>query len=304
MRQRSTSAEHHDAVARRLARLSDELADSGESVLPAEPLPPAAGGEWWAEATRISAARRPLALVPEQPSTVPSELPVPGRHAARRPSRVAEVLPTTLRGAGGLTPTHVSVVAVLVALGLVFTMWWVIRSDPAAPVTAPVTAPGMSQPTSAADLVEPAPGALAETKVTVDVAGRVRHPGIVVLSDGSRVVDALERAGGARPGVDLTAVNLARKLVDGEQILIGLPGVAPVAPPAAGGSTGLPPPLVDLNLATQSELETLPDIGPVTAASIVGWRDEHGGFSAVTELIEVDGIGQVTLERLTPLVTV
>jgi len=135
------------------------------------------------------------------------------------------------------------------------------------------------------------------------VAGKVRRPGIVVLDLGARVVDALEAAGGARRGVDLSSVNLARVLVDGEQLLVGLPpvgGVAGAAVPTAG-SDG---PLVNLNTATQTELETLPDVGPVTAEAILAWRSEHGGFTAVEELLEVDGIGDATLATIAPHVTV
>ena len=105
--------------------------------------------------------------------------------------------------------------------------------------------------------------------VTVDVAGKVRRPGVRTLPAGSRVVDALERAGGPRGRVDLTGLNLARVLVDGEQILVGKPaapggiaaGVASNAPPSAGS-------LVNLNTATGEQLETLPGVGPVTAEKI------------------------------------
>ncbi len=147
--------------------------------------------------------------------------------------------------------------------------------------------------------------------MTVDVAGRVRRPGIAVLDPGARVVDALDAAGGARPGVDLSTLNLARPLVDGEQILVGRdPAAAPpaaAAPPlpgAAGSDGAASTALVDLNTATASELDSLPEVGPVTAAAIIAWRDEHGGFSAVDELIEVDGIGEVTLSRIAPHATV
>ena len=75
-------------------------------------------------------------------------------------------------------------------------------------------------------------------------------------------------------------------------------------PPPATSGAGAPVALVDLNRATQAELETLPEVGPVTATAIIAWRDEHGGFTAVTELLEVDGIGDATLATLTPLVTV
>jgi len=134
------------------------------------------------------------------------------------------------------------------------------------------------------------------------------------------VVDALKAAGGARPGVDLTGLNLARVLVDGEQVVVG--GAPPNGVAAAsagsmtsGGSSGGSPggpsgapsgptALVNLNTATEAELDTLPDVGPVTAASILTWRDQHGGFSSVDELLEVDGIGEVTLGKLAPYVTV
>jgi competence protein ComEA len=140
--------------------------------------------------------------------------------------------------------------------------------------------------------------------VTVDVAGKVRRPGIVVLPAGSRVVDALDAAGGARPGVDLTSLNLARLLVDGEQVLVGLPvpaGVVGSAVASAAPADGAP---VDLNTATAAELETLPEVGPVTAEAILAWRTEHGGFTAVEELLEVDGIGEATLATIAPHVTV
>ncbi|MFW6775496.1 helix-hairpin-helix domain-containing protein [Nocardioides sp. CPCC 205120] len=135
------------------------------------------------------------------------------------------------------------------------------------------------------------------------------RPGIVVLPAGSRVADAVEAAGGAPPDVDLTGVNLARPLVDGEQVLVGVEG-APAAPPpgvgGAGGAPGAPAAggLVDLNTADEAALDTLPGVGPVTAQAIVEWRASNGGFTSVDELVEVDGIGEATLARLAPLVTV
>jgi competence protein ComEA len=143
--------------------------------------------------------------------------------------------------------------------------------------------------------------------VTVDVAGKVRRPGVATLPAGSRVVDALRRAGGARGGVDLSGLNLARVLVDGEQILVGR-RTAAAAPGglAASASTAAPPAtgtLVNLNTATAEELDTLPGVGPVTAQKILQWRAAHGAFSAVDELLEVDGIGEKTLADLAPLVT-
>jgi len=231
-------------------------------------------------------------------------------------------------------------VALLVAVGALAVAWFVVRGDPEPPTSVAVeqaaastpplaagldpsagTADGAAPVESTAGSVDGAPGSTAgpaaaggTSTVTVDVAGKVRRPGIVVLDAGARVVDALEGAGGARPGVDLVGLNLARLLVDGEQIVVGAPAgaaVAPVTGPATGssgatvpGTTGAPGALVDLNLASQPELEELPEVGPVTAAAIIAWREENGGFSAVTELLEVDGIGDKTLEQLTPLVTV
>jgi len=145
----------------------------------------------------------------------------------------------------------------------------------------------------------------APATVTIDVAGKVRHPGIAVLDTGARVVDAIKAAGGARPGVDLTGLNLARLLVDGEQVVVGgapPSGAAAEAVPSSAASG--PATLVNLNTATETELDTLPDVGPVTAASILQWRDQHGGFTSVDELLEVDGIGEVTLGKLAPYVTV
>ncbi|MFA6299013.1 MAG: ComEA family DNA-binding protein [Nocardioides sp.] len=325
MRSRRSQQEHEQAVSRRLAQLSAELATTRGEVPEAAPavtqvVAPAAGGEWWDGHTRVAPVRAPLVVVPpppEPPADPPAvpTVPVPGRHAARRGRWVgrgllADALPETLRGRVGLGPAQVAVLAVIVALGLAATAWWVVRGDAE---TVPPPAPAIA---AASDLValpvsEPpaetgGAGAGSETTVTVDVAGKVRRPGIAVLDAGARVVDALEAAGGARPGVDLSTLNLARVLVDGEQILVGRPAAA-VVPALPGGvppsDTG-PLTLVDLNRATQAELETLPEVGPVTAAAILAWREEHGGFSAVDELLEVDGIGDATLAQIAPHVTV
>lgn len=227
-------------------------------------------------------------------------------------------MPPTLRGRVLLGPAQVAVVAVLVALGLAVTAWWVVRSDagPAerGPVAAstgalvamepiPSGAPGQTGGTGVPAAVGAGSTATPAT-VTVDVAGKVRRPGIAVLDAGARVVDALAAAGGVRAGVDVTGLNLARVLVDGEQILVGLPqppGVAAAALPTTGPPGGV---LVNLNTADVVQLETLPEVGPVTAASILAWRDTHGGFTSVDELLEVDGIGEATLAKIAPHVTV
>ncbi len=208
-----------------------------------------------------------------------------------------------------LAPAHVAVVAVMVAVALAVTTWWVARDQPVGTAGPPATAGESVEPLLAAATPTASPGAspgAAEGTVTVDVAGKVRRPGIVVLDKGARVTDALSAAGGAKRGVDVTPLNLARVLVDGEQIVVGAPGAAPAPASASGGAVapGATGPLVNLNLASQSELEGLPQVGPVTAQSIIAWRDQRGGFTSVDELLEVDGIGEKTLERLAPYVTV
>ena len=308
MRSRRPSPEHQAAVNRRLALLSAELAAHRPPAVAAEsPEPLDEEVPWWDEHTRVRAS----ATAPSPPSTAPPPapaLPAPGRHAARRGGSrpTGGLVPDTLRGRVLLGPAQLAVVAVLVAVGLAVTCWWLVRGDagppggltaaPAGPLTAvPDPAPVVAATEAAAEGTP--------ATVTVDVAGKVRRPGIAVLDSGARVVDALAAAGGARPGVDLTGLNLARVVVDGEQILVGLPvpsGAAGAAVPSSGQPGG---PLVNLNTATEVELETLPDVGPVTAGAILAWRDQHGGFTSVDELLEVDGIGPATLDRIAPHVT-
>jgi competence protein ComEA len=198
-------------------------------------------------------------------------------------------------------------VAVVVAVGLAVTTWWVVRGDPREVAAPPGVQPVPGLATPAAPVIA-APGgpvsSVTAGQVTVDVAGKVRRPGIVVLDAGARVVDAIEAAGGARPRVDLSSLNLARVLVDGEQVLVGVPAPAAATGTAGGTAAPVAGALVNLNTATSTELEALPEVGPVTAAAILAWRDEHGGFTAVEELLEVDGIGDATLATITPHVTV
>jgi competence protein ComEA len=181
-----------------------------------------------------------------------------------------------------------------------------VTAAPQGLVDVPSSGASVSGPPVTSEPVAAAAGSAAPAgTVTVDVAGKVRRPGIAVLPAGARVVDALEAAGGARRGTDLSGVNLARVLVDGEQVVVGVPAPASGLAPAAVPSPGAPgTPLVNLNTADQTQLEALPEVGPVTAQSILSWREEHGGFTSVDELLEVDGIGDATLEQLAPYVTV
>jgi competence protein ComEA len=140
-------------------------------------------------------------------------------------------------------------------------------------------------------------------RVFVHVAGAVRRPGVYTLRAGARVSDAVERAGGARRGADLDAVNLAQKLEDGRQVLVPkrVAGGAAAAATASGlpGTPGVPPAApIDLNTATLEQLDTLDGVGPVTAQKILEYRQEHGGFNSVEELGQVSGIGDKRLAAL------
>ncbi|MCL1869167.1 MAG: ComEA family DNA-binding protein [Promicromonosporaceae bacterium] len=143
--------------------------------------------------------------------------------------------------------------------------------------------------------------------VVVDVVGQVRKPGLITLPAGSRVADAVAAAGGAADGADLGAVNLARPVVDGEQLRVPAPGEAPAPAAAAGPATAAQPGpggLVNLNTADAATLDTLPGVGPAIAARIVAWREQNGAFASVDELDEVAGIGPAMLAKLHDLVTV
>lgn len=147
-------------------------------------------------------------------------------------------------------------------------------------------------------------GGSSPAEVVVAVGGKVRKPGLVRLAPGARVADALTAAGGAEPGVDVSALNLARKVTDGELIMVGVtppPGATTLPAPAGTGTAGG---LINLNTATLADLDTLPGVGPVLAQRILDARDAQGGFRAVTDLRKVDGIGDARYEQLKDLVTV
>jgi competence protein ComEA len=135
-------------------------------------------------------------------------------------------------------------------------------------------------------------------QLVVDVAGPVRRPGLYRLPNGRRVNDAVAAAGGATARADLAAVNLAAPLADGEQIVVPARGRAGAAA-AVGGAAAGP---VDLNSATPEQLDSLPGIGPSTAAKIVAYREQHGAFRSLAELDAVPGIGAGRLAQLKGLV--
>jgi competence protein ComEA len=147
-----------------------------------------------------------------------------------------------------------------------------------------------------------APKAATVKQLVVDVVGAVRRPGLYRLRDGTRIADAVARAGGASPKAALALVNLAAPLADGEQVVVparGVAGAAAVPPPAAGASPASP---LDLNTATAEQLDALPGIGPATAAKIVDFRQTHGPFHSVDELDAVPGIGPARIAQLKGLV--
>ncbi|HKS47806.1 MAG TPA: ComEA family DNA-binding protein, partial [Amycolatopsis sp.] len=141
---------------------------------------------------------------------------------------------------------------------------------------------------------------IAESSLVISVVGKVVSPGLVTVPSGARVADALLAAGGALPGIDVSALNLARKLSDGEQLYVGVP----VPPAAQQEPASAPPGKLDLNTATADQLDALPGVGAVTAKRIVDWRGRHGRFTNVEQLQDVEGIGTTKLARLRDQVTV
>jgi competence protein ComEA len=209
--------------------------------------------------------------------------------------------------AGVIALGAVGVIAVLVSL-------FTLARDDSSPVTSaklpPVQMVSSANPTPTAGA--PTPGA----PVVVSVVGLVGKPGLVTLDSGARIADALTAAGGPLEGADLLELNMARRLADGEQIVVGIapvpgqpatmgssvsPGQSPAAtsaPPSTPGDGTAPDGPVDLNSATLEQLDTLPGIGPVTAAAILAWRDANGRFASVDQLGDVDGIGPARLDKL------
>ncbi|WP_433578650.1 helix-hairpin-helix domain-containing protein [Nocardia brasiliensis] len=227
---------------------------------------------------------------------------------------------------GVCTLLAVGVVAMVVAGVVIFRERPVARPVPPLPAvhsTADAAAPALpsgteTQSAARPKLVESAPAA---GELVVSVVGLVHRTGLVRLPTGARVADALTAAGGPRDGADTTGLNLAQRLSDGDQVLVGPSGADPAAPklgsatisaggrptaPSAPGSAQPTPSSgrLDLNTATEAQLDALPGVGPVTAKAIIAWRTTHGRFTDITQLGEVDGIGPARLARLRELVRV
>jgi competence protein ComEA len=159
------------------------------------------------------------------------------------------------------------------------------------PVVEPVGPPASAVPAAAM--------ATTPAGLVVAVSGRVRRPGLVRLGPGARVADAIEAAGGVLDGTDVSSLNLARKVTDGELIVVGIAGTGASSGATAGGAGP-----VNLNTATTDQLQTLPGVGPVLAQRIIEYRDQHGGFRTVAELRQVTGIGDARYRELKDRVTV
>jgi competence protein ComEA len=204
---------------------------------------------------------------------------------------------------GELAGLIVVIVATLAGVG-----FWYSRSLPKPIHIAETPAPAVPAPASPPSVVaasgSPGASVSAAARLIVDVAGWVHRPGVYQFDPGSRVVDAVERAGGARDGADLTLLNLAAPLVDGQQILVPKEGES-----AAAGGTGTATgpggvAIVNINTADETTLETINGVGPALATAIIQYRTEHGPFTSVDQLDDVSGIGPATLEKLRPQVTV
>lgn len=244
----------------------------------------------------------------------PASSPVPAR---RHPAARAVVARLGISAAEATALAVLATGAVL-ALGL---LWWLAR-----PV--PVDAPG-AVPSASGGLALVGPSAApSPTELVVHVSGQVAAPGVYRVAAGARVGDALALAGGPLPDAALQAVNLARPLADGEQVVVPSPGeaAAPAPAPAPGAAPGgaatpaggaapaggtapaggavRPDGTVDLNLATVADLDELPGVGPVLAQRIVDHRAAIGRFSDVAQLREVSGIGEQRFQDLAPLVAV
>ena len=237
-----------------------------------------------------------MALVPEPPTSddpLALRRPPPPRGWRERIEQAAD--------ATGTTPARILVGGVAAISALLVGLW--LTRPPAAP--AEVALPFAS---TTASLAAPASTPTTGGRLLVHVAGAVRLPGVHELPAGSRVIDAVEVAGGLAADADGGRLNLAAPLADGERVYVlrvGEPAPPPVASSGSGSAAGASPTgPIDLNAADEAALEGLPGVGPATAAAIVAHRAQIGRFTSIDQLLDVRGIGAAKLEAIRDLVRV
>ncbi|MFF1817484.1 helix-hairpin-helix domain-containing protein [Kribbella sp. NPDC058245] len=214
-------------------------------------------------------------------------------------------IPETIRSTRWrLSARHVLVLAAVLLIGLGWAACTVVRARPSPiPDARPPIAVNSGSPVAQPGATTPSSKTTAT--LVVHVAGKVRRPGLVRAPTGSRVADALTLAGGPLRGVDLSSLNLARQLTDGEQILVGLPAqpTTPADTTTSPGTSAANSPL-NLNTATAPQLDALPGVGPVLAQRILDYRTENGPFTTVDQLQEVPGVGPKKFDSLKPHVRI
>jgi competence protein ComEA len=249
------------------------------------------------------------------------------RHAPRREERRAHATESLLtrltdRFRDWRADARFGVVVLVIVAVVAGVIWYRIGiggagagESGAAPAAVTTTAPSttLADPTPSNGAPAAGGGKGTSGSIAVHVAGAVNHPGVVELAAGSRVIDAVEAVGGALADGDLDRLNLAAKVTDGQRVYVAKFGQAdPGAATDPGASTGVGDPSgvagtgakVNLNTATQAQLEELPGIGPTYAQSIIAERQRRGGFTSVNDLRSVRGIGDKRFAELAPLVTV
>lgn len=274
---------------RRAAPVDPQALARLAALLPSERgwVPPADDPEADPAPVRTGVAAPPLT---EPAGLRPAGPPAAGPSSGIGPSSAGSPLDRWRQGRIDPGRRGVAALALVAVLAAALAGFVVLRSRPREVTPPPVVVAGVPVPGSSAGASAAPAG-----EVVVSVGGKVPRPGLVHLPSGSRVDDAVRAAGGPLPGADLGGLNLARRLVDGEQVLVGVPpplGAAPGAQPRGAAPGAATDGLVDLNTATLEQFDGLPGIGPVLAQKILDWRTEHGRFGSVDQLREVGGIGE------------
>ena len=259
----------------------------------------------------LSAPRRALAAASQAVTSSAGSVVEEPQPPATAPGRLAEPEPRASAlpwiPDGTLRRRYVVAILLLLLAGLGITMAVLGRSSASQIALEPTPVVQTVVPTA------PSPSVSSPVQLRIHVLGAVAEPGVVTVPDGSIVADALDAAGGLLPDADPAELNLAARLADGQQVIVGTtsepmgdvrdqPGTS--GPTGAAGTPGSEGALVNLNTASQGQLEELPGVGPVLAGEIIAWREGNGGFASVADLEEVSGVGPKTFAALEPLVTV